>query len=140
MCRLMVYYGDPLLLSHAVLWPHRSIIRQSYDAKERLQDPSLPAHLGHGNLNADGFGIGWYNDTSIPESVMGGAADDTPCTFKGITPAWNNTNLLELSQVVESKLVFAHVANLFFDSRVDLFTTDQSGYGLPFDSREQLPS
>lgn len=105
----MVYYGDPLLLAHPVLWPHRSIIRQSYDAKERLQDHTLPAHLGHGNLNADGFGIGWYNDPSAPGRVMGGASDPTPCTFKGITPAWNNDNLSRLASKIYSPLVFAHV-------------------------------
>ncbi len=36
----------------------RSIIKQSYDAKERIMDASLPSHLAHGNLNGDGFGIG----------------------------------------------------------------------------------
>ncbi len=35
-----------------------SIIKQSYDAKERIMDASLPSHLSHGNLNGDGFGIG----------------------------------------------------------------------------------
>jgi predicted glutamine amidotransferase len=33
--------------------PNRSIIRQSYDARERLQTLDLP-----GWLNGDGFGIG----------------------------------------------------------------------------------
>lgn len=46
MCRLLAYYGDPILLASSVLWPERSIIKQSYDARERLLDPSLPAHLG----------------------------------------------------------------------------------------------
>jgi hypothetical protein len=36
----------------------RSIIKQSYDARERIMDASLPSHLAHGNLNGDGFGIG----------------------------------------------------------------------------------
>lgn len=32
----------------------RSIIKQSYDARERKMDDSLPSHLAHGNLNGDG--------------------------------------------------------------------------------------
>lgn len=62
--------------------PDRSIIKQSYDARERLQDPSLPNHLGFGNLNGDGFGIGWY----APDDLREG--DPTPCMYKSITPAW----------------------------------------------------
>jgi hypothetical protein len=84
----------------------RSIIRQSYDARERLLDPTLPAHLGHGNLNADGFGIGWYTRASPCEPSV---AQNTPCTFKSITPAWNNDNLMRLATKIFSPLVFAHV-------------------------------
>ena len=65
MCRLMCYAGEPVLLADVVTWPKRSIIKQSYDARERLLDPSLPSHLGHGNINADGFGIGWYATEEI---------------------------------------------------------------------------
>jgi hypothetical protein len=70
-----------------VLWPSRSIIKQSYDARERLSDASLPSHLGYGNLNGDGFGIGWYSGAPAAR------ADPTPCTFTSVTPAWNNDNL-----------------------------------------------
>lgn len=66
-----------------VLWPDRSIIKQSYDARERLQDPSLPLHLGFGNLNGDGFGIGWYAASQERREQ-----DPTPCMFKSVTPAW----------------------------------------------------
>jgi hypothetical protein len=84
---------------------------QSYDARERIMDASLPQHLAHGNLNGehpacrlagntcithstwlpfggyycagDGFGIGWFS----PEGATP-RADPTPCTFTSITPAW----------------------------------------------------
>jgi predicted glutamine amidotransferase len=109
MCRLVAVVGEPMLVADVVLWPRHSIIKQSYDARERLRDPSLPMHLGFGNLNGDGFGIGWY----APETHGGGgggvhghggghgggggygqglgsrrAADPSPCLFKSITPAW----------------------------------------------------
>ena len=105
----MAYYGDTMLLARSILWPDRSIIRQSYDARERLLDPSLPAHLGFGNLNADGFGIGWYTNPSPCEARMHGVDKVTPCTFKSITPAWNNDNLVRLATKIYSPLVFAHV-------------------------------
>lgn len=109
MCRLMAYFGDETLLARLLLWPDRSVIRQSYDARERLLDPNLPAHLGHGNLNADGFGIGWYSARSSGEAAPPGALRRSPCTFKSITPAWNNDNLARLAAKICSPLMFAHV-------------------------------
>ena len=94
----------------------RSIIKQSYDAKGRKQDPSLPMHLGFGNLNGDGFGIGWYAPEAAAGAGGGGGSDGggaaaghhphhhhhghhgqagprrpvdpSPCLFKSVTPAW----------------------------------------------------
>jgi glutamine amidotransferase len=109
MCRLMAYYGDEMLLARSLMWPDRSIIRQSYDARERLLDPSLPAHLGHGNLNADGFGIGWYGVSNASVASTPCPYNRTPCTFKSITPAWNNDNLARLAEKICSPLMFAHV-------------------------------
>ncbi|KAG2445688.1 hypothetical protein HXX76_000296 [Chlamydomonas incerta] len=103
MCRLMAYVGQPQLLADIVLYPDRSIIKQSYDARERKIDPTLPFHLGHGNLNGDGFGIGWFN----PDERR--VQDPTPCVFTSITPAWNNENLSRLACKIVSPLVFAHV-------------------------------
>jgi glutamine amidotransferase len=118
MCRLMAYYGDTMLLARTILWPDRSFIRQSYDARERLLDHSLPAHLGHGNLNADGFGIGWYSLSEPCEASTKGIDKQTPCTFKSITPAWNNDNLIRLASKICSPLVFAHVRAAYPDMPV----------------------
>ena len=73
-----------------VLWPDRSIIKQSYDARERKMDANLPSHLAYGNLNGDGFGIGWYTESSGQSSSRRGdqVPDTTPCVFTSITPAW----------------------------------------------------
>lgn len=81
MCRLLAYVGQPALLAEVVLWPDRSIIIQSFDARERKQDPNLPQHVGFGNLNGDGFGIGWYADSGLD--------DRKPCVFTSVTPAWS---------------------------------------------------
>lgn len=103
MCRLLAYMGPPVLMADVVLWPDRSIIKQSYDARERRVEPGLPAHLAHSNLNGDGFGIGWF----AAERERG--ADPTPCVFTSVTPAWNNENLGRLARKIASPLVFAHV-------------------------------
>ncbi|KAL6762357.1 nucleophile aminohydrolase, partial [Haematococcus lacustris] len=104
MCRLMAFIGErPALIADVVLWPQRSIIKQSYDARERKGDPALPFHLGHGNLNGDGFGIGWFGTDERRDK------DPTPCVFTSITPAWNNENLARLSCKIMSPLIFAHV-------------------------------
>jgi len=103
MCRLLAYMGPPVLMADVVLWPDRSIIKQSYDARERRVDAGLPAHLAHGNLNGDGFGIGWF----AAERERG--RDPTPCVFTSVTPAWNNENLGRLARKIASPLVFAHV-------------------------------
>jgi len=88
MCRFALYLGPPIQLSSLVLDPVNSIIRQSFHSRAQ-DDP----------LNGDGFGIAWY----VPE------LSDTPALFRSVTPAWNNTNLLELARVVQSHLILAHV-------------------------------
>lgn len=88
MCRFTVYQGPPILLSSLLIEPSHSLIRQSVNSKER-EEP----------LNGDGFGVGWY----VPE------VSAEPAVFRSITPAWNNRNLHNLSRVVASSGIFAHV-------------------------------
>lgn len=96
-----------------VLWPDRSIIKQSYDARERIMDTSLPSHLAHGNLNGDGFGIGWHNGSMDPP-------DPTPCVFTSVTPAWSVVPLT-LFCVTCSRFPFLDIVNCSFDRGATLF-------------------
>jgi glutamine amidotransferase len=88
MCRFTFYLGPKLRLSSLVVEPTHSIIDQSFHSRSQ-EEP----------LNGDGFGIAWYAP----------GLSTAPALFRSVTPAWNNTNLLELAQVVESPLIFAHV-------------------------------
>jgi len=88
MCRFAAYLGPPITLDTLVTRPVNSIIHQSYKSQER-EEP----------LNGDGFGVGWY----MPE------LDESPAVFRSISPAWNNTNLLDLARVTRSGCIFAHV-------------------------------
>jgi glutamine amidotransferase len=86
MCRWLAYSGTPVLLEELLYKPTHSLIVQS-----------LHSRLGVETTNGDGFGIGWYGESS------------KPAVFKSIEPAWNDRNLQELSGHVRSGLVFAHI-------------------------------
>jgi predicted glutamine amidotransferase len=86
MCRWLAYSGSPLAISDLLYRPEHSVI-----------DQSLHSKLGAETTNGDGFGVGWYDST------------DTPGVFRSIEPAWNDRNLRELAEHVESPLVFAHI-------------------------------
>ena len=86
MCRWLAYAGPPIYLDTLLLKPENSLTRQSLGAHESV-------HV----VNADGFGIGWYGDR------------DQPGLYKDILPAWNDVNLLNISEQVKSGLFFGHV-------------------------------
>eukprot|EP01127_Copromyxa_protea_P023475 TRINITY_DN8793_c0_g1_i1.p1 TRINITY_DN8793_c0_g1~~TRINITY_DN8793_c0_g1_i1.p1 ORF type:complete len:296 (-),score=36.58 TRINITY_DN8793_c0_g1_i1:54-941(-) len=91
MCRLLVYVGKKKIkMADLLTNPYHSIIKQSFECKERFSSP----------LNGDGFGVGWYS---------GEREDEVPCVFLSVTPAWNNLNLKRLAEMIESPLLFAHV-------------------------------
>ncbi len=86
MCRLAAYLGDPLFLEELIAKPRHSLMRQSLRAEEAKVQ-----------TNGDGFGIGWYGER------------DEPGVYRESSPAWNDDNLLALSQTLRSRLFFAHV-------------------------------
>ncbi|KIR58710.1 hypothetical protein I312_102825 [Cryptococcus bacillisporus CA1280] len=89
MCRLLVYKGtEPIQVSHLVTRPRHSIINQAFESKLRMPS-SRP-------LNADGFGIGWYDPLpAIPASAAPHPATSpappstpsTPCTCPNVVAA-----------------------------------------------------
>jgi ergothioneine biosynthesis protein EgtC len=87
-CRFALYLGSPITLDTLITKPANSIIHQSFHSKERKEP-----------LNGDGFGVAWY----VPELSA------WPATFRSITPAWNNENLLSLARVTVSECILAHV-------------------------------
>jgi len=88
MCRLAIYMGPELRMSHFLTEPDHSIIKQSVHANEVVVQ-----------LNGDGFGIAWYATNVSPH----------PAVFKEITPAWSNDNLRHLARVTSSNCILAHV-------------------------------
>jgi glutamine amidotransferase len=107
MCRLTAYLGIPTLAADLVTRPSRSVIRQSFDARERLGGSGNQVY-DRGNLNADGFGLGWYM-AHDKETEQFEEEDLRPCVFTEVGPAWHNRNLHRLCQKICSPIIFAHV-------------------------------
>jgi len=88
MCRFIAYLGKPIMADELLLKPANSLVHQSFSAGEM---PEI--------LNGDGFGVGWYIH----------AISDRPGLFRGITPAWSNTNLHYNAPLIRTNCLFAHI-------------------------------
>ena len=88
MCRFTLYLGPSIRLGKLLIEPEHSLIHQSVNSKER-KDPT----------NGDGFGVGWYAPRLSRE----------PAVFHSVRPAWSDRNLRELSRVIATPCVMAHV-------------------------------
>ena len=86
MCRWMAYSGPPIFLDTVL-----------FEAENSLVDQSLNARWSQVVTNGDGFGIGWYGER------------DKPGLYRDVLPAWNDDNLREVAEQVQSGLFFAHV-------------------------------
>ncbi|MEF2976777.1 class II glutamine amidotransferase [Subtercola sp. YIM 133946] len=86
----MAYRGEPLRPATLVM-----------DAQHSLVAQSLNSPLGNETVNGDGFGFGWY--------PLGSVAGSMPALFHSVEPAWNDTNLRELTSAIESPVFFSHV-------------------------------
>jgi len=70
-----------------MLAPPHSLVVQSYS----------PAEMQTATLNADGFGIGWYNEGGLP------------ATYRSMAPAWADPNLPQLGRSLQRSSWFANV-------------------------------
>lgn len=86
MCRWIAYSGDPLPIEELVFKPEYSLVDQSMSARMQPEP-----------TNGDGFGLGWYGREHMPG------------VYHSIQPAWNDSNLRDLSFHVASSLFLAHV-------------------------------
>lgn len=88
MCRHIVHLGRPVSLAELLLEPEHGLLRQSY----------VPRTQRHGTVNADGFGVGWY-DASRAE----------PARYRRSVPMWADPSLASFAGVVRSGCVLAAV-------------------------------
>jgi predicted glutamine amidotransferase len=90
MCRWLAYTGEALQPSAVILDAQHSLVAQALDSP-----------LGKETVNGDGFGFGWYPETTHPGAE--------PAFFHSTEPAWNDQNLRELTRSIRSPLFFSHV-------------------------------
>jgi glutamine amidotransferase len=82
MCRHAAYTGPPLGLNAFLDRPEHGLVEQSYRPREMLD----------AEVNADGFGVGWYR------------ADGAPGVYTNPMPIWSDTNLAHIGRAFESRL------------------------------------
>lgn len=86
MCRWAAYLGAPIFMEEVVVQPGHSLIHQSQEAEEAKTA-----------INADGFGVAWYNHRAEPG------------LYRDVLPAWSDPNLRAIAHQVKSHLFLAHV-------------------------------
>lgn len=86
MCRWAAWHGAPLFLSQMLTAPEHSLIDQSRAASKCKTA-----------INADGFGLAWYDK------------QPTPGLYRDVFPAWSDPNLKSLAEQVQARLFLAHV-------------------------------
>jgi glutamine amidotransferase len=91
MCRFVAYIGEhKIFLRELLSQPINSLIQQSREARQ-----------GSTKVNADGFGLSWY-DSDVSKM---------PGIYKSTQPAWNDYNLLHLVRMIASTCFIGHVRN-----------------------------
>jgi glutamine amidotransferase len=89
MCRFLAYLGTPVTLQSLLVDPPRSLLHQSFD----------PRHQDHGTVNADGFGVGWYDRERRAE----------PARHRTSRPMWADRSFASWAGLVSSGAVLAAV-------------------------------
>ena len=88
MCRLYARIGSPRTLLEQVVGDPHSLEVQSFQPK--MMDEAF--------LNADGFGLAWYN-----------GVDAQPARFRSVLPIWSDENFRGFAGQVRSSHVLAYV-------------------------------
>ncbi len=99
MCRLLAYLGPDTSLASVILAPPFSLLRQSYEP--RLQH--------RGRVNADGFGVGWYDF----------GVRDEPALYRRATPIWSDRTFASIAGIIHSGAILAAVRDATVPSPVE---------------------
>ncbi|MFZ6005364.1 MAG: ergothioneine biosynthesis protein EgtC [Actinomycetota bacterium] len=89
MCRHLAYLGPARSISSLLYEPSRSLETQSWK----------PLHQREGAMNADGWGVGWW-DLDIR---------DEPARYRTAAPMWTDTSFRSVADVVAASAIVAAV-------------------------------
>jgi len=88
-CRFLCYLGPPVTLASVVLDPPYCLQRQAW----------APRHQRVGAVNADGFGVGWYDHDRRPE----------PARYRTARPIWADRSFASMAGLVTAPALVAAV-------------------------------
>ena len=100
MCRLLSYLGTSTQLDQILIEPKHSLIVQSYK----------PEEMTAGLLNADGFGVGWYDEQT----------QEPPYIYRNVLPIWNDANLPQLARYIKTSCFLGYVRSATSNLSVDI--------------------
>ena len=89
MCRHLAYVGPSVTLKKLIIEPKHSLLQQSF----------APRYQTHGTINADGFGVGWYDRDKRLE----------PARYRTTRPIWADLSFASIAGLVSSNAVLAAV-------------------------------
>jgi glutamine amidotransferase len=89
MCRHIAYLGPEITLEALLITPEHSLLRQAY----------APRYQTKGAINADGFGVGWYDLDRRRE----------PARYRSARPMWTDQSFASLAGLVTTKALLASV-------------------------------
>jgi glutamine amidotransferase len=89
MCRHLAYLGPPRSLASLLYEPAQSLERQSW----------RPLRQREGAMNADGWGVGWWDAAVRPE----------PARYRTAAPMWTDRSFRSVAEVVQSGAITAAV-------------------------------
>jgi len=88
-CRHLAYLGPPVTLESLLVDPPHGLVRQAW----------APRHQDVGRINADGFGVGWYDRSRRLE----------PARYRTTRPMWTDSSFASLAGLAASGAVMASV-------------------------------
>ncbi|HKF91775.1 MAG TPA: ergothioneine biosynthesis protein EgtC [Acidimicrobiia bacterium] len=89
MCRHLAYVGPSVTLEKLIIEPKHSLLQQAF----------APRYQTHGTINADGFGVGWYDRDKRAE----------PARYRTTRQIWADPSFASIAGLVSSNAVLAAV-------------------------------
>lgn len=90
MCRHLAYIGTPVSAADVVLTPSHSLLEQTWAPSDMR---------GSGSVNADGFGLGWYDG---PGDAL---------RYRRDVPMWADPSLPDLARTIRTPALLAAARN-----------------------------
>lgn len=103
MCRLVAWMGEPVDIDWLLYEQPQSLHRQSW----------APLEQRHGTINADGWGVGWYDRSVRAE----------PARYRTTRPMWTDAGFRSMAGILRSECVLAAVRSATAPSPIDEVNT-----------------